>query len=104
VELQGANSHLIEQFPWRTEPTCALMHTAGRRKTGSVPVRHRRPGDGRHWCGPVGRTPFAFCQYGGIHDSNPMELFSFVIRELSKRRIAYLHLIEAPGIGDGFDR
>jgi N-ethylmaleimide reductase len=38
-----------------------------------------------------------FGQYGGIHDSNPMELFSFVIRELSKLRSAYLHLIEARG-------
>ncbi len=38
-----------------------------------------------------------FGQYGGIHDSDPLELFSFVIGELSKRRIAYLHLIEARG-------
>ena len=38
-----------------------------------------------------------FGQYGGIHDSDPLELFSFVIAELSKRRIAYLHLIEARG-------
>jgi N-ethylmaleimide reductase len=38
-----------------------------------------------------------FGQYGGIHDSDPLELFRFVISELSKRRIAYLHLIEARG-------
>ncbi len=38
-----------------------------------------------------------FGQYGGIHDSNALELFTFVIQELDKRRIAYLHLIEAKG-------
>jgi N-ethylmaleimide reductase len=38
-----------------------------------------------------------FGQYGGIHDSDPLALFSFVIPELSRRRIAYLHLIEARG-------
>jgi N-ethylmaleimide reductase len=38
-----------------------------------------------------------FGQYGGIHDSNPKELFSFVIKELNQRKIAYLHLIEARG-------
>ena len=38
-----------------------------------------------------------FGQYGGIRDSNPLELFTFVIQELDKRRIAYLHLIEAKG-------
>ena len=45
-------------------------------------------------CG-VRLSPFG--QYGGIHDSNALELFSFVVGELSKRRIAYLHLIEARG-------
>jgi N-ethylmaleimide reductase len=38
-----------------------------------------------------------FGQYGGIHDSNPKELFSFIVKELNKRNIAYLHLIEARG-------
>jgi hypothetical protein len=38
-----------------------------------------------------------FGQYGGIHEGNPMVLFSSVIRELSKLRTADLHLIEARG-------
>jgi N-ethylmaleimide reductase len=38
-----------------------------------------------------------FGQYGGIHDSNPLELFLFAVAELNKRRIAWLHLIEARG-------
>jgi N-ethylmaleimide reductase len=47
--------------------------------------------------GRLGVRLSPFGQYGGIHDSNPLELFSFVITELSKRRIAYRHLIEARG-------
>ena len=38
-----------------------------------------------------------FGRYAGIYDSNPLELFTYVIRELSARGIAYLHLIEARG-------
>ncbi len=38
-----------------------------------------------------------FGQYGGIRDSNPLELFTFVIQELDKHHLAYLHLIEAKG-------
>ena len=33
----------------------------------------------------------------GFATAIPLELFSFVITELSRRRIAYLHLIEARG-------
>ena len=38
-----------------------------------------------------------FGQYGGIHDSKPKELFTFVIKELNECHLAYLHLIEARG-------
>jgi N-ethylmaleimide reductase len=38
-----------------------------------------------------------FGQYGSIHNSRPRELFSFVIKELNKLHLAYLHLIEARG-------
>jgi N-ethylmaleimide reductase len=45
----------------------------------------------------VGARLSPFGQYGGIRDSNPLGLFTFVIEELNKRHIAYLHLIEAKG-------
>ena len=97
VELQGANSHLIEQF---------LEDGTNRRSDeygGSKENRARflfeivagvAAAIGADRLG-VRLSPFG--QYGGIHDSNPLELFSFVIGELSQRRIAYLHLIEARG-------
>jgi len=45
----------------------------------------------------VGVRLSPFGQYGGVRDSNPLELFTFVIHELDSRRISYLHLIEAKG-------
>jgi N-ethylmaleimide reductase len=45
----------------------------------------------------VGVRLSPFGQYGGIRDSDPHSLFTFVIEELSQRGIAYLHLIEAKG-------
>ena len=97
VELQGANSHLIEQF---------LEDGTNQRKDkygGSKENRARflfeivdevTTAIGADRLG-VRLSPFG--QYGGIHDSNPLQLFRFVIGELSKRRIAWLHLIEARG-------
>jgi N-ethylmaleimide reductase len=97
VELQGANSHLIEQF--LEDGTNTRMDRYG----GSEENRMRFLLDiveevsaavGVDRLG-VRLSPFG--QYGGIHDSNPSELFTFVIKALSERRIAYLHLIEARG-------
>jgi N-ethylmaleimide reductase len=97
VELQGANSHLIEQF---------LENGTNRREDaygGSKENRARllfeivdevSAAVGADRLG-VRLSPFG--QYGGIYDSNPLELFTFVIRELNKRPIAYLHLVEARG-------
>ncbi|BDI32465.1 hypothetical protein CCAX7_45160 [Capsulimonas corticalis] len=45
----------------------------------------------------VGVRLSPFGQFGGISDSDPRRLFSYVIAQLSQRRIAYLHLIEALG-------
>jgi|SRR5271165_531344 len=97
VELQGANSHLIEQFlengtNQRTDAYGGSKESRARflleivdEVTGAIGVDR------------LGVRLSPFGQYGGIHDSNPLELFSFVIGELSKRGIAYLHLIEARG-------
>lgn len=97
VELQGANSHLIEQFledgtnlrtdryGGSTESRARFLFEIVERVSGSI---------GADRLG-VRLSPFG--QYGGIHDSNPLQLFTFVIKSLSERRIAYLHLIEGRG-------
>jgi N-ethylmaleimide reductase len=97
VELQGANSHLIEQF--LEDGTNARTDKYG----GSKENRCRFLLDiveavsGAIGADRLGVRLSPFGQYGGIHDSNPKELFTFVIKKLNKYRIAYLHLIEARG-------
>ena len=97
VELQCANSHLIEQFlesgtNQRTDAYGGSKENRARFLFEIVAAVTAVIGVDR-----LGVRLSPFGQYGGIHDSNPLELFSFVIRELSNRRIAYLHLIEARG-------
>ncbi len=97
VEIQAANSHLIEQF----------LDDGSNRRTGEygggIENRVRllleivdrvsaaiKPN-------PLGVRLSPFGQYGGIHDSRPRELFNYAIDALSQRPVAYLHLIEARG-------
>jgi N-ethylmaleimide reductase len=97
VELQGANSHLIEQFlengtNRRTDAYGGSKENRARFLLEIVDEVMAAIGTDR-----LGVRLSPFGQYGGIHDSHPLELFGFVIKELNKRRIAYLHLIEARG-------
>ena len=97
VELQGANGHLIEQF--LEDGTNHRMDGYGGSKENrarflfeiveavSAEIGADRLG--------VRLSPFG--RYGGIYDSRPLELFTFVVRELGARSVAYLHLIEARG-------
>jgi N-ethylmaleimide reductase len=97
VELQGANSHLIEQF--LEDGTNKRTDAYGGSKENRVRFLLEIVDEVGSAIGKdrlaVRLSPFG--QYGGIHDSNPRELFTFVIRELSKRRLAYLHVIEGRG-------
>jgi N-ethylmaleimide reductase len=97
VELQGANSHLIEQFledgtNHRSDGYGGSVENRARFLFEVVDEVAAEIGADR-----VGVRLSPFGQYGGIRDSNPLELFTFVIGELNKRRVAYLHLIEARG-------
>ena len=97
VEIQGANGHLIDQF---------LCDGSNRRTDnygGTVADRARFLLDivdsaisaiGANRLG-VRLSPYG--QYGGILDSDPIALFTYVLRELSTRKVAYVHLIEARG-------
>src|SRR5580698_6114997 len=97
VELQGANSHLIEQFletgtNERTDVYGGSKENRARFLFEIVDEVAAAIGADR-----LGVRLSPFGQYGGIHDGNPLELFTYVITELSRRHIAYLHLIEARG-------
>ena len=97
VELQAANNHLIDQF--LEDGTNTRTDAYG----GSITNRMRflleiteavSASIGSERLG-VRLSPFG--QYGGICDSNPLRMFTSIIRELSARKLAYLHLIEGRG-------
>jgi N-ethylmaleimide reductase len=97
VELQGANSHLIEQFledgtNKRTDRYGGSQENRARFLLEIVEGVSAAIGADR-----LGVRLSPFGQYGGIHDSMPKELFTFVINVLNQRHLAYLHLIEARG-------
>ena len=97
VEVQGANSHLIEEF--LENGTNQRTDAYGGSKENRVRFLLDIVKEVAAAIGPdrVGVRLSPFGQYGGIRDSNPLELFTFVIQELDKRHVAYLHLIEAKG-------
>jgi N-ethylmaleimide reductase len=97
VEVQGANSHLIEEF--LEDGTNQRTDSYGGSKENRVRFLLDIVEEVSAAIGPdrVGVRLSPFGQYGGIRDSNPFELFTFVIQELDKRHISYLHLIEAKG-------
>ena len=95
VELQAANSHLIDQFledgtNLRTDRYGGSMEN--RIRFLSDIVNRVSSATGKERLG-VRLSPFG--QYGGIHDSRPLQLFKTVVKILSDAQIAYLHLIEA---------
>jgi N-ethylmaleimide reductase len=97
VELQAANSHLIEQFledgtNTRTDNYGGSQENRARFLMDIVEEVSAAIGADR-----LGVRLSPFGQYGGIRDSKPRELFTFVIKELNNRHLAYLHLIEARG-------
>ena len=97
VELQAANSHLIDQFledgsNQRTDRYGGSVKNRMRFLVEIVEAVSAITGSQRV---SVRLSPFG--QYGGIRDSNPMRLFTSVVREMSSYNLAYLHLIEGRG-------
>jgi N-ethylmaleimide reductase len=95
IELHAANSYLLNQFledgsNQRTdkyggnlENRCRLLFevvSAVKDSIGAERLGVR--------LSPLGTA-------SGMHDSDPIALYTFVISELSKLGIAYLHMIEA---------
>ena len=97
VELQAVNSHLVDQFledgtNTRTDAYGGSIRNRMRFLMEIVEAIAASIGAER-----LGVRLSPFGQYGGIHDSNPLALFTAVVQELSARRLAYLHLIEGRG-------
>jgi N-ethylmaleimide reductase len=97
VELQAANSHLIDQFledgtNTRSDQYGGALTNRLRFLMEIVELVSSIIGSER-----LGVRLSPFGQYGGIHDSNPLHLFRSAIEALSPMRMAYLHLIEGRG-------
>jgi N-ethylmaleimide reductase len=97
VEIQAANGHLIDQFLCdgsnrRTDNYGGTIANRARFLLDIVDSTILRIGANR-----LGVRLSPYGQYGGIFDSDPIALFTYILRELSSRNIAYLHLIEARG-------
>ncbi len=95
VELHSANGYLLDQF--LQDGTNHRTDTYG----GAIENRVRLPLEvldaiiGAWSADRVGIRLSPYGSFGGMSESNTEALFSHMIRETSKRRIAYLHLIEA---------
>ncbi|HEY5892702.1 MAG TPA: alkene reductase [Chthoniobacterales bacterium] len=99
VEIHGANGYLLDQF----------LHDGSNKRTdgygGSLENRARLllevvdsivDAIGKDRLG-VRLSPYG--TFGDMVDSDPITLYKFVIGELGKRGLAYLHLIEARASG-----
>lgn len=101
VEVHGANGYLLDQF---------LQDGSNQRTDiygGSIENRARlllEVTDAVSAVWGAGRVGVRLSPYGtfnSMSDSDPVKLFSYVISELSKRQIGYLHLIEARSTSAG---
>jgi N-ethylmaleimide reductase len=97
VELHAANGYLLDQF---------LRNGTNKRTDrygGSFENRARFPFEVLDAVGEVvsfdrvGIRLSPLGTFNDMSDSDPVGMFGYVLRELSKKRIAYVHLIEARG-------
>jgi N-ethylmaleimide reductase len=107
VELHGANGYLLDQF---------LRDGANQRTDaygGSISNRARLPIEVAEAAAGVfgaGRVGYKLSPYFGMFsmsDSNPIATFTYLAKELGKRGIGYLHVLEAiagPMKVDGTER
>ncbi len=107
VEVHGANGYLIDQFlrdgtNHRTDAYGGSIENRARFLLEVVDAVAKIWGADR-----VGVRLSPFGTFNDMHDSNPVALFTYVLRELSKRNLAYVHLIEPrspnPGSSDEQD-
>ena len=95
VEIHGANGYLVDQF---TQDTCNKRTDAW---GGSIEKRARF---GIEVCksvvGAIGADKVGFrispwCQHHGMGMADPIPQFTYLLQELQKLKLAYLHIIEA---------
>lgn len=94
VEIHGANGYLIDQFlkdgtNKRTDEYGGPIENRVRFMTDVVDAAVAEIGAGR-----VGMRLSPVTPSNGISESNPQPLFDLAVSELSKRKIAFVHMVE----------
>ena len=94
VEIHSANGYLLDQFlengvNHRTDAYGGSIENRARLTLEAVDAAVEVWGKGR-----VGIRLSPYGKFGGMSDSDPLALFTYVLEQLSARGIAYVHLIE----------
>lgn len=94
VEVHGANGYLLDQFLQdgsnkRTDNYGGSIENRARLLLEVIDAAIEVFGAGR-----VGVRLSPYGTFNDMSDSDPITLFSYVLRQLSARKIAYVHLIE----------
>ncbi|NDD66391.1 alkene reductase [bacterium] len=94
VEVHGANGYLLDQFlqdgtNQRTDEYGGSIENRARLLLAVVDIAIAQWGAGR-----VGVRLSPYGTFNDIHDSDPVALFTYVLGELNRRGIAYVHMIE----------
>jgi N-ethylmaleimide reductase len=97
VELQAANSHLIDQFLENGTNVRADQYGGCIQNRMRFLMNILESVSSIIGLDRVGVRLSPFGQYGGIRDSDPLRLFTSVVEQLSVHGLAYLHLIEGRG-------
>lgn len=105
VEVHGANGYLLDQFlqdgsNQRTDQYGGSIENRARLLLEIVDASIEVFGSNR-----VGVRLSPYGTFNDMKDSNPMALFTYVLEQLNKRKIAYVHMIEprATSAGGGED-
>lgn len=107
VEIHGANGYLIDQFlrdgaNQRTDAYGGTVENRARFALELVDAVVAEIGADK-----VGIRLSPLTPFNNLSDSNPQALFSYLIQELDKRNIGFIHMIEGATGGDrnvpGFD-
>ena len=103
VEVHGANGYLLDQFLQdgsnaRTDNYGGSIENRARLLLEVVDAAISVWGAGK-----VGVRLSPYGTFNDMKDSNPIALFTYVLQELEKRKIAYVHLIEPRATSAGGD-
>lgn len=101
VEVHGANGYLLDQFLQdgsnkRDDIYGSSIENRARLLLEVVDIAAKVWGNGR-----VGVRLSPYGTFNDMSDSDPLALFTYVLKELNRRKIVYVHMIEPRSTGAG---